>query len=151
MRAAAILLSVLAATATSASQNAGPPPGAPGERPDAEIYVAELDGDWNVAREVRLRCETARGCVADLAGPVRVHVRFDPRGVGAVAVSSRIEDAAGQSTPQPDLTLALDGKGFGAGHIEAGAPGEKPRILMLAVQAPGLVGPGARGVAGDRI
>jgi hypothetical protein len=151
MRAAAILLCALAASGVSAADTVSVVP-APAlvPAPDAEIYVAELDRDWTVTREVRLRCEAARGCAADLDGPTRVRVRFEPHGVGAVSVSSRIEDAAGQGTDQPALTLTLDGKGFGAGHIEAVAGGAG-RVLMLAVQAPALVGPGARALAGDRI
>lgn len=145
MRAAAILLFALSSA-----------PGVSAPRAEeaglhAEVYVAELDGDWNVAREVRLRCEPARGCAAELDGPTRVRVRFAPLGDGAVAVSSRLEDAAGHSLPQPELTLALDGRGFAVGRIETGASGGEPRILMLAVQAPGLVAPGARAITGDRI
>ena len=153
MRAAATLLCALAVSGLALGVSAAETgPAAHVEVPgiSAEIYVAELDGAWNVAREVRLRCEAARGCVADLDGPTRVHVRFDPHGVGTIAVSSRVEDASGQSTAQPGLTLTLDGKGFGAGHIETAAAGG-PRILMLAVQAPGLAGPGARAAVGDRI
>ena len=70
-----------------------------------EVYVAELDADWNVAKEVRLPCEVDVGCAVDLgladAGLAAVHVRFDAMRSGKIDVSSRLEDQAGRaSAPQ---------------------------------------------------
>jgi hypothetical protein len=133
MHAAALILSAALVTASAPAEMPAPPAG---DR--AEVYVAELDREWNVAREVRVVCDARSACAADLDGGVKVHVRFDPLGGGAVAVSSRIEDGTGQTKQAPDVTLSLDRKGFGATHFETASLGEGSRILMMAVQAPGL-------------
>ena len=120
-----------------------------------EVYVAELDADWNVAKEVRLPCEVAVGCAVDLglgdAGLAAVHVRFDAMRSGKIAVSSRLENQAGLASAPQVATLALDRSGFGASHYDAGAaapPGVTlgavdGKIIMVAVRVPGWTAPSA--------
>ena len=118
-----------------------------------EVYVAELDANWNVTREVRLPCAIELGCMVDLG---RVHVRFESVRAGEVAVNSVIEDASGKAAPQEVVTLALDRAGFGVGHYEAGpveaaaqdgievpaaARADGRPIILMAVKAPGWVAP----------
>lgn len=150
--AASILAAVIAASGSppvragdlgqSAAEPAAPPVG--------EAYVAELDADWNVTREIRVPCPADAGCAVDLglgdAGLAAVHVRFYAIRAGAVAVSSRLEDLAGRASPAEAETLALDRAGFAASHHDAamapGAPGD--RIILMAVKMPGWVAPPAR-------
>ncbi len=97
-----------------------------------EVYVAELDADWNVAKEVRLPCEVAIGCAVDLglgdAGLAAVHVRFDAMRSGKIDVSSRLEDLTGRASAPQAATLALDRSGFGASHYEASARGASRHV-----------------------
>ena len=120
-----------------------------------EVYVAELDADWNVAKEVRLPCEVAVGCAVDLglgdAGLAAVHVRFDAMRSGKIVVSSRLEDQSGRASAPQAATLALDSSGFGASHYDAGAAAPPAvtlgavdgKIIMMAVRVPGWLAPGA--------
>ncbi len=119
-----------------------------------EVYVAELDADWNVAKEVRLPCEIAVGCAVDLGlgntGLAAVHVRFDAMRSGKIDVSSRLEDQSGRASAPQAATLALDGSGFGASHYDASAaalPGMTlgavdGKIIMMAIRVPGWIAPG---------
>ena len=128
------------------------------DRPAGEAYVAELDADWNVTREVRVACPVEAGCVVDLAlddpALAAVHVRFDPLRAGAVAVKSRLEDRSGGASAAQDEILALDRTGFAAGHYEArmAASGSDGRVIMMAVRVPGWTAPGGSGAspAADR-
>ena len=112
-----------------------------------EAYVAELDADWNVTREVRVACPAEAGCAVDLdlgdAGLAAVHVRFDPLRAGAVAVTSRLEDRQGHASTAQNESLPLDRSGFGAGHYEAKMDASAPagRIIMMAVKLPGWTAP----------
>ena len=120
-----------------------------------EVYVAELDADWNVAKEIRLPCEVAIGCAVDLglgdAGLAAVHVRFDAMRSGKIDVSSRLEDLTGRASAPQAATLSLDSSGFGASHYEASLaapPGTSigavdGKIIMVAVRVPGWTAPGA--------
>ena len=138
--------------------------------PDAgEVYVAELDADWNVAREIRQPCALERGCTVDLglthAGLGRVRVRFDVARSGKITVNSVLEDRSGKAAAQAAMTLALDPTGFGVGHFTAkplstaagdgtgaadlGSADGQP-IILLAVRVPGWVAPVSPPV-GDRI
>ena len=118
-----------------------------------EAYVAELDADWNVSREIRVPCSVDDGCSVDLGlgdpGLAAVHVRFDPMHAGKVEVSSRLEDRVGHASAAKDETLAIDRSGFGAGHYEASvAPaGTAGKIFLIAVRVPGWT---ARGTAAAR-
>ncbi len=116
----------------------------------AEVYVAELDADWNVAREIRIPCSAEAGCTVDLPGAdakaLTLHVRFDAIRGGAVAVSSAVEDPAGQATVRPAATLTLDRTGFGAIHFDA--CGEGRGIIMMAVKVSGWQASPAAGPAG---
>jgi hypothetical protein len=113
----------------------------------AEAYVAVLDADWNVTREIRVACPAEAGCAVDLAlaeaGLAAVHVRFDPLRSGAVAVSSRLEGRDGSASAAEDKTLSLDRTGFGADHYEArlAATGPDGPIIMMAVKVPGWTAP----------
>ena len=116
--------------------------------PVAEAYVAELDADWNVAREIRVPCPVESGCAVDLGlgdGDLKaVHVRFDRVNAGQVAVTSRLEGAAGDASPAHGETLAVDRSGFGASHyaIERSRPGAAGGIIVVAVRVPGWTGTG---------
>ncbi len=114
-----------------------------------EVYVAQLDTSWDVAREIRVPCSIDLGCSVDLglAGSklARVHVQFDPLRNGEIAVSSVTEDQSGRALRQPDLSLHLDRSGFAAAHYEAGpakaavrdAPDASDQpIILMAVKAP---------------
>ncbi len=121
-----------------------------------EAYVAELDADWNVAREIRVPCSMDDGCSVDLglgdADLAAVHVRFDPMHAGTVDVSSRLEDRAGHASAARDDTLAIDRSGFGAGHYDAGvAPaGTDGKIILMAVKIPGWTALGAAAAGAER-
>lgn len=124
-----------------------------------EVYVAELDADWNVAREVRLPCSADTGCAVDLGGagtkPL-VHVRFDAVRGGSIAVSSSVVDASGRAVVQPAAVVTLDRTGFGAVHFDAAAlaagTGDGQRIIMMAVKAPGWLAPQSSApIGGTRI
>ena len=120
-----------------------------------EVYVAELDADWNVAREVRLPCEVAVGCAVDLGlgdgGVAAGHGRCDAMRAGTRGGARRLEDQAGRASAPQAATLALDSSGFGASHYDAGAaapPGVTlgavdGKIIMMAVRVPGWLAPGA--------
>ncbi len=142
---ALVLSAALAAAAPGARQG--------GVRADAaaggmgEAYVAELDADWNVTREIRVACPAQAGCAVDLAlahaGFAAVHVRFDAMRGGAVAVRSRLEGPDGRASEAEDKVLDLDRTGFGADHYAArlvpGAP-DGP-VIMMAVKVPGWTAP----------
>lgn len=121
-----------------------------------EAYVAELDADWNVSREIRVPCSIDDGCSVDLGlgdpGLVAVHVRFDPIQAGKVEVSSRLEDRAGHASAPQDATLAIDRTGFGAGHYQASvAPaGSDGKIILMAVRIPGWTAHGAAAGRAER-
>lgn len=134
----------------------------------SEVYVAELDADWNVAREIRQPCGLDRGCTVNLGltqGRLgRIHVRFDAAGSGRIAVNSVLEDQAGKPAAQPVMMLALDTSGFGAGHYAAVpvepiarrdaaaatvSGTEAQPIILVAVRAPGWVAPVSPSI-GDR-
>lgn len=144
----ALVLAALAAAAISPARPAPVRADAPARA--GEAYVAVLDADWNVTREVRVACPADAGCAVDLdvaeAGLAAVHVRFDPLRSGAVAVSSRLEGRDGSASPAQDETLSLDRTGFGAGHYEAprAAAGAGGPIIMMAVKVPGWTAPAAR-------
>ena len=147
---AAVMLSAFVAAQTPLARDAlrdAPPPQA------GEAYVAELDADWNVSREVRTACPLDAGCALDLglsAGALKaVHVLFDPMKAGRVAVTSRLEDASGGASAARDATLAVDRSGFGASHyaIEQLHPGAAGRIILVAVRVPGWAATG--GAASD--
>jgi hypothetical protein len=153
---AALLMSGLVAATVPAQQSfvdhAGVTASAVGE-----VYVAELDADWNVAREVRVPCSIDAGCAVDLgltqAGLASVHVRFDAMRAGKIAVSSRVEDLTGHAAAQPDLSLALDRSGFGAAHyepnaVQVGTDGKN--IIMMAVRVPGWSAPLGGGAGAQR-
>lgn len=114
-----------------------------------EAYVAELDADWTVSREVRMPCPVESGCAVDLGlvdgGLKAVHVRFEPMKAGEVAVTSRLEDASGGASAARGATLAVDRSGFGASHyaIEQAYPGATGRIILVAVRVPGWTATGA--------
>ena len=56
------LAAALSAAAPAAQQSR------PAALSDAgEVYVAELDADWNVSREIRMPCDVDQGCAVDLA------------------------------------------------------------------------------------
>lgn len=113
-----------------------------------EAYVAELDADWNVTREIRVACPVDAGCAVDLSLPdahlAAVHVRFDAPKAGSVAVSSRLEDRDGRASAAEADTLSLDRTGFGASHHEArmSSPDADGHVIMVAVRVPGWAGPG---------
>ncbi len=121
--------------------------------PVGEAYVAELDADWNVTREVRVACPAEAGCTVDL--PLNdpdfaaVHVRFASPQAGSVAVTSRLEDLSGRASSQEAESLALDHAGFGASHYVATMTGEASagRTIMIAVKIPGWTAPEAVGVS----
>lgn len=142
---------LLLAAAVAGAAPAGPGPVATVGAPAAEAYVAELDADWNVKREIRVACPTQAGCAVDLAlddpTMAAVHVRFDPMRAGSVAVRSRLEDRAGRASSAEEEVLALDRAGFAAGHYEArmAASGSDGRIILMAVRVPGWTGPGVPG------
>ena len=144
----ALVLAALTAAAIPPAQPA--PVRAAAAAPVGEAYVAELDADWNVTREVRVACPAEAGCAVDLdlagSGLAAVHVRFDPLRSGAVAVSSRLEGRDGSASAAQDETLSLDRTGFGAGHYEAriAATGAGGPIIMMAVRVPGWTAPTAR-------
>jgi len=121
-----------------------------------EAYVAELDADWTVSREIRVPCSIDDGCSVDLGlgdpGLVAVHVRFDPMHAGKVEVSSRLEGRAGQASAARDDTLAIDRSGFGAGHYEASvAPaGTDGKIILVAVRISGWTAHGAAAAGAER-
>ena len=127
----------------------------------AEVYVAQMDQDWNVTRQIRVPCSIDEGCAVDLgldkAGLSRVRVLFDAVRSGKVAVTSVVEDQAGHQLPRLDFTIGLDRSGFGAEHFEAGiakaaaqADGaEGQPIIMMAVKVPGWAVPlGSSAAAG---
>lgn len=130
---------------------------------EAEVYVAELDADWNVAREIRVPCDIDRGCALDLAlsdtTAGHLHVRFDPVRRGKVDVESSIDDPAGHAVAQPAVSLALDQTGFGATHVDrdaaqpAAATAAPKRVFMMAVKVPGFMAPSSRAlpVSGEAI
>lgn len=114
----------------------------------AEAYVAELDADWNVTREIRVACPVEAGCAVDLSLPdahlAAVHVRFDALRAGTVAVSSRLEDRDGRASAAEAEILSLDRTGFGASHYEARmtTPDSDGHVIMMAVRVPGWTAPG---------
>ena len=144
----ALVMAALTAAAVPAAR--AEPARAEAASPVAEAYVAALDADWNVTREVRVACPAEAGCAVDLdladAGLAAVHVRFDPLRSGAVAVSSRLEGRDGSASPADDRMLSLDQTGFGAGHYEArlAATGPGGPIIMMAVRVPGWTAPVVR-------
>ena len=113
----------------------------------AEVYVAELDADWNVSREIRMPCDVDRGCAVDLAlssvGAGRLHVQFDAVHAGKVAIESLISDASGRALQQPALSLSLDHEGFAAAHV--GPDGAQStaagHVILMAVKVPGFLAP----------
>ena len=113
----------------------------------AEVYVAELDADWNVSREIRMPCDVDRGCAVDLAlssaGAGRLHVRFDPVHAGKVGIESLIRDDSGRAQQQPTVSLSLDHEGFAATHlgpdaVQSSAAGP---VFLMAVKVPGFLAP----------
>ena len=116
----------------------------------AEVYVAELDADWNVSREVRMPCDVDRGCAVDLAlssaGAGRLHVQFDAVHAGKVEIESAISDAAGRAAPRPSVSLALDHQGFAITHVgaEAAQAAADSHVFVLAVRVPGFLSPTAQ-------
>ncbi len=119
-----------------------------------EAYVAELDADWNVSRDIRVPCSIDLGCAVDLGlgdpGLAAVHVRFDAIRAGKVEVTSRVEDRAGRASAAQDDVLALDRSGFGASHYEAHtASGAQGGIIVMAVRVPGWTAPAQIGVVRD--
>lgn len=149
----ALVMAAVAAAAVPAAPRA--PVRAEAPSAVAEAYVAALDADWNVTREVRVACPAEAGCAVDLdlaeaglaaAGLAAVHVRFDPLRSGAVAVSSRLEGRDGSASAAEDKTLSLDRTGFGADHYEArfAATGPGGPIIMMAVKVPGWTAPAVR-------
>lgn len=148
----AILIAVVAAT----SGNAVPRDlvrADPSTAPVGEAYVAELDADWNVTREIRVACPAEAGCTVDLplADPAlaAVHVRFAPPQAGAVAVTSRLEDRSGRASAQEAESLSLDRAGFGASHYAAAmaGPGSAGPTIMMAVKIPGWTAPASVGIS----
>jgi len=121
-----------------------------------EAYVAELDADWNVLREIRVPCSIDDGCSVDLGlgdpGLAAVHVRFDPMQAGKVEVSSRLEDRAGHASAARDATLAIDRAGFGAGHYETSVvpAGTDGKIILMAVKIPGWTAHGGAATGAAR-
>ena len=130
-----------------------------------EVYVAQLDADWTVAKDIRVPCSIDLGCSVDLgltgSKLARVRVQLDPLRDGQIAVTSATEDQAGHAMRQPDLTLRLDRTGFGADHYEAGpvkaavhdVPGAAgdPPIILVAVKVPAWAVPvGSLSSGGDR-
>jgi hypothetical protein len=119
--------------------------------PVGEAYVAELDADWNVTREIRVACPAEAGCSVDLplADPslTAVHVRFAPARAGTVAVTSRLEDRTGRASPQEAESLSLDRAGFGASHYVAAMDGADTagRTILMAVKVPGWTAPAVVG------
>jgi hypothetical protein len=120
--------------------------------PVGEAYVAELDSDWNVTREIRVACPTEAGCTVDLPltdpALAAVHVRFAAPQAGTVAVTSRLEDRSGRASAQEAESLSLDHAGFGAFHYAAAMTGADSagRTIMMAVKIPGWTAPEAVGV-----
>ena len=118
--------------------------------PVGEAYVAELDADWNVTREVRVACPAEAGCTVDLPltdpNLAAVHVRFASPQAGTVAVTSRLEDRTGRASAQEAESLSLDHAGFGAFHYVAAMGSDSAgRTIMMAVKIPGWTAPEAVG------
>lgn len=139
---AALMMTVAIAATTPAVRDAVRP--ADAAAPAAEAYVAVLDAQWNVTREMRVACPVESGCAVDLAlGDPEfsaVHVRFDPPQAGAVAVTSRLEHRDGRASQAEDEVLSLDHTGFAAGHYDARttvSTAEAGPIVMVAVRVPG--------------
>lgn len=115
-----------------------------------EVYVAELDADWNVSREIRMPCDVDQGCAVDLAlssaGAGRLHVRFDAVHAGKVAIESMIRDDSGRAQQQPALSLSLDHEGFAATHVGADAAQSSAAgpVILMAVKVPGFLAPAAQ-------
>lgn len=109
-----------------------------------EVYIAELDADWNVAREVRRPCDPGIGCTIDFGGQTdgaTLRVRFDAGHDGRVHIRSTVENLDGGTGPERSSVVSLDATGFGATHYEAEAAakpaGSPARVIMVAVSAPG--------------
>lgn len=121
--------------------------------PIGEAYVAELDADWNVTREIRVACPADAGCTVDLPltdpGLAAIHVRFAAPQAGAVAVTSRLEDRDGRASAQEAESLSLDRAGFGASHHAAtmAASDSAGRTIMMAIKVPGWTAPEAIGLS----
>lgn len=134
-----------------------------------EAYVAELDGDWNVTREMRVPCSIDAGCVVDLGlgapGASHVKVRFEGLRSGKVAVATDFVDGAGRLLHRSARAIGIDRSGFGADHFQpmpgepaptAGAdalPGGDKPILLMAVKVPGWAAglPNPAPLAADRV
>lgn len=148
----AVLIAVLAAASATAAP-LGVVRAAVSAAPIGEAYVAELDADWNVTREIRVACPAEAGCTVDLPltdpSLAAVHVRFAAPQAGAVAVTSRLEDRAGRASTQEAESLSLDRDGFGASHYAAAMAGSDSagRTIMMAVKIPGWTAPEAVGLS----
>ncbi|UDL93346.1 hypothetical protein LGH83_12195 [Lichenihabitans sp. PAMC28606] len=132
-----------------------------------EVYVAQMDQDWNVTRETRVPCPIETGCVVTfgLSRPDGARVKLLLTGIasGRIAVKTLVEDRDGRSVPQADRSITLDRTGFGADHFQPGLTGlaaapaavaavaDQP-LILLAVKVPGWTAPlnAAMSSLGDR-